>query len=292
MTYIIPNTFPNSWIKNKTVDVWPVLPSWPSAPCPNYPPTTTVITKTVVVDNNSPAVSLGNAFKPKKAGKTKSHIVFVLDDSSSMQTCRDSTVAGFNEFLQAQKTDAEHTAIETFVSLYKFDGYNVKCTVNRVNVHHVEPLNRNTYNPRGGTNLLDAIGGVLMKVNEQLSAKAKRERESVIIVVLTDGHENSSRTFTNTDIKAMVKRAEAKNWGFMFLGANIDAFSVGSVLGFGVNNTIQYNTSAMENTMRSASHMTSRMKSSYAAGMDTSATYATVGFSDQERSAAVDQNDK
>ena len=154
-----------------------------------------------------------------------------------MQSCRDSTISGFNEYLQGQKADAEQTGIETFVSLYKFDGSSVKCTINHVNVHAVQPLDRNSYNPRGGTNLLDAVGGVLMKINEQLSAVKKVDRTSIIITVLTDGEENSSRTFCNDDIKTMVEKAEGKNWGFMFLGANINAFHAGSALGFNVNNT-------------------------------------------------------
>jgi hypothetical protein len=51
---------------------------------------------------------------------------------------------------------------------------------------------------------------------------------------------------------------------------------------------MQYNTSNMASTMQTASAMTSRMKSSYSRGLDTSVTYASVGFTDQERSSAVD----
>jgi hypothetical protein len=236
--------------------------------------------------------TLGEAFKPKKAGKKTSHIIFVLDDSSSMQSCRDNTISGFNEFLDGQKVDAEKSGIETFVSLYKFDGSSVKCTIDHVNVKDVNPLDHNSYNPRGGTNLLDAMGGVMMKINEQLSKVKKADRESVIVTVLTDGEENSSRTFRNDDIKTMVEKAEAKNWGFIFLGANINAFHAGSALGFNVNNTMQYDTHGTANTIRAASAMTTRMKSAYASGMETSATYASMGFTDLERQSAVTKDDQ
>lgn len=236
--------------------------------------------------------SLGEAFKPKRAGKNKSHIIFILDDSGSMQSCRDATISGFNEYLKAQKVDAEQTGIETFVSLYKFDGSSVYCTIDHINVQDVKPLDRNSYNPRGGTNLLDAMGGVLLKINEQLSTVKKSERESVIVTVLTDGEENSSRTFRNDDIKAMVEKSEAKNWGFMFLGANINAFHAGSALGFNVNNTMQYDTNSMGKTILAASAMTTRMRHAYASGMDTSATYASAGFTDIERNSAVSGDDK
>jgi Mg-chelatase subunit ChlD len=237
--------------------------------------------------------NLVNAFKPKRAGKNPklSHIIFVLDESSSMSSCWDQTIAGYNEYLKAQREDAEKTGIETLVSLYKFNGRDVKAIFDRQNVQEVQPLDKNNYRPSGSTNLHDAMGGVMMKINVLLAEKKKDDRESVIITVLTDGEENQSRTFVGTDIKAMVEKAEGKNWGFMFLGANIDAFHAGSILGFNMNNTMQFATANAAETMRGASAMTSRMKSSYASGMDTDATYAATAFFDSERSAAVGDKD-
>jgi uncharacterized protein YegL len=237
---------------------------------------------------SKPIQSLAEAFKPKRAGKNTSHVIFVLDDSGSMQSCRDATIAGYNEYLQMQKKDAQETGIATFVSLYKFDGYTLKAVFNRVAVAEVENLTTKTYNPQGGTNLYDAIGGVMMQINTELAKNKKADRDSIIITILTDGEENSSRAFDSSNVKQMVEKAEAKNWGFMFLGANIDAFAAGGALGFNAQNTMQYDTANMGNTIQAASAMTSRMKSSYSRGLDTSVTYATMGFTDQERSSAVD----
>jgi hypothetical protein len=240
----------------------------------------------------APAVNLAEAFKPKRAGTKTSHIIFVLDDSGSMQSCRAATISGYNEYLQAQKKDALETGIPTFVSLYKFDGSSVKSVFDRTPVEFVKELDENSYDPQGMTNLYDAIGGVMMQINSQLSANKKADRDSIIITILTDGAENASRTFNNSTIKQMVEKAEGKNWGFMFLGANIDAFAAGSSLGFNANNTMQYDTASMGNTMRSASAMTSRMKSAYAAGMDTDATYASTAFTFAERTAAVSKDEQ
>lgn len=238
-----------------------------------------------------PTVTLAEAFKPKRAGTKTSHIIFVLDDSGSMQSCRAATISGYNEYLQSQRKDAKETGIPTFVSLYKFDGSSVKSVFDRTPVEFVKELDESTYNPQGMTNLYDAIGGVMMNINSQLSENKKADRDSIIITILTDGAENSSRSFNNQTIKQMVEKAEGKNWGFMFLGANINAFAAGSSLGFGVNNTMQYNTASMGNTMRSASAMTSRMKTAYASGMDTNMTYASTSFTDSERTSAVSKDE-
>lgn len=239
------------------------------------------------------SANLGQAFKPKRAGKNPnlSHIIFVLDESSSMSSCWDQTISGYNEYLKAQKEDAEKTGIKTLVSLYKFNGHDVRAIFDRQDVGEVQPLDKNSYHPSGGTNLLDAMGGVMMKINLLLADKKKADRESVIITVLTDGEENQSRTFRNDDIKAMVEKAEGKNWGFMFLGANIDAFHAGAAMGFNYNNTMQFSTANAAETMRGASAMTSRLKGAYASGMATMDSYTVSAFNDVERAAAVGDTD-
>lgn len=246
-----------------------------------------IIPTTLTVSN--PAIStLVDAFKPNQAGKKKSHVVFVLDDSGSMQSCREATISGFNEYLETQKQSKKDTGIKTFVSLYKFDGYGLTCVHERLNVDKVQPLNMETYDPRGMTNLYDAIGGVMMAINQKLLDKKK---DSVIINILTDGQENHSQTFSNYDVKLMIEKAEGANWGFMFMGANIDAFSVGGSLGFKQENTLQYDTKSMGSTFRSAGRMTNDMKMAYASGASTMDSYTSASFTDDERSASVSGDD-
>jgi hypothetical protein len=72
----------------------------------------------------------------------------------------------------------------------------------------------------------------------------------------------------------MVAAGEAADFTFLFLGANIDAFSVGSIYGMNAMNTVSYNTNDMVNTMTSISESTSAMRSGKLAGMDTRALYA------------------
>jgi hypothetical protein len=280
MTYILPNTGvfppstsakPNNPFSNPRID-WQHL-----------------TTQNIV---QAPKKNLGETFKPKRAGKNTSHVIFVLDDSSSMQSCRKETIAGYNEYLEMQKQDSKKSGIPTFVSLYKFDGRSVTCVHNRISVDSVENLNDRSYNPSGSTNLYDAIGGVMLQINTTLESEKKSKRDSIIITILTDGEENSSRTFDSSNVKQMIEKAEGKNWGFMFLGANIDAFAASQILGFNSNNTLQYNTASMGSTMRAASDMTSRMKYAYTTNMDVKDIYHTTAFTDAERTQAVSKDDK
>lgn len=249
-----------------------------------YP--TPVITPTVKTN------SLGNAFLPKRSGKKTFHLVFVLDDSYSMLSTKKATISGYNEYLNGQRLAAKENGIPTFVSLYKFDGNDVKSIFSRISISEVQNLTESDYHPMGSTNLYDGIGGVMLQLNSDFSSKKKKDRDAVIITILTDGEENASRIFSQTDIKQMIEKAEAKNWGFMFLGANIDAFQVGSTLGFNANNTIQYDMKSLLNTMSVASAMTTRMVGSYASDMSTEEVYRTSAFTDEERKMAVSADAK
>ena len=62
--------------------------------------------------------------------------------------------------------------------------------------------------------------------------------DKVIVVVLTDGNDNSSKEYDQTSIKALVESYSTRGWEFIFLGANIDAYSQGSALG--ITKNIQY----------------------------------------------------
>lgn len=257
-------------------------PFYPNGVWPTNLPTTDIKTTTTVVSSKIEQ-SLGFSFKPKRPGTKTSHVVFVLDDSASMQSCRDTTISGYNEFLETQKADAVSKNIPTFVSLYKFDGDNVTGVFVRKSVAECEPLSFEQYNPQGMTNLNDAIGGVMMNINADLKKTAKADRDSIIVVILTDGQENSSRSFRAGDIKQMVSKAQEKNWGFIFLGANIDAYATGNTYGFSKDSIVQYNTSKMGGTMRAASGMVSSMKSAYASGMTTESATQTAALSDTEK---------
>jgi hypothetical protein len=298
MTYILPR---DPFVK-PTIG-YPINKQWestPFSPLTNpyiFPqviqsgPVDTMTTQPII---EAQRPNLDAAFKPKRAARNTnlSHVIFVLDESGSMSLCKEATISGYNEYLLTQKEDAKKTGIKTLVSLYKFNGYGVTCSIDSKDIEEVQPLNNDTYRPSGGTNLYDAIGGVMMAVNSALSAKKKKDRESIIITVLTDGEENMSRTFSLSNIKPMIEIAESKNWGFMFLGANIDAFATGVSLGFKNENTLQFLTTNSAETIRSASDMTSRMKTAYAAGLNTSSVYGATAFNDEERNKAVYTNGK
>lgn len=148
------------------------------------------------------------------------YIWAVIDRSGSMATLINDTINGFNHFLKEQVESKDGNAYLTTVL---FD--NEHLIINdKTHVKDVQPLNEKTYVPRGSTSLYDAIGQTLSKAN---SANHKNN----IVIILTDGYENSSKEFNHESVKKMITEAEAKGWRFIYLGANQDAFAVSQGLG-------------------------------------------------------------
>ena len=181
------------------------------------------------------------------------HIVFVLDESGSMSSIANDAVGGFNQFVAEQKT----VPGKAKMSLIKFNSQ-VNRVFTDVKMKNVEPLAlHESYYPSGMTALNDAIG---MAIND------KKGKKNVMIVVMTDGEENSSREFNNEMIKKEIKKHTKKGWEFMYLGANVDAFSEGSSRGFAANMSQDFTADAMG--VRSAYAGASLSATAYRARVD------------------------
>ena len=85
-------------------------------------------------------------------------------------------------------------------------------------------------------------------------------------------------------------KCQDKNWGFIFMGANIDAFSAGSQYGLGVNNTLQYaaSGSGVNLSMASATRAVNSLKAeAKTEGFNVRSSYETYGFTDEERTKSM-----
>jgi uncharacterized protein YegL len=169
-----------------------------------------------------------NANTTENTVKTNTHIAVVLDRSGSMQGMRAEIIGGFNAFLEDQKT-VPGTATLTLV---QFDNEIDRLT-DGVPLAGIKPLDESTYVPRGATKLYDAIGLTVNSVKEAI-AKAAAKPDKVIVLILTDGQENSSQEYTTDSIKSLLEAQQKDGWQFSFIGANQDAIL--TARGIGLNN--------------------------------------------------------
>ncbi len=166
-----------------------------------------------------------------------SKLIFIMDRSGSMSSIWTDAVGGFNQFVKDQK------AIEggADLSLIAFDT-EYEVAIDKQDLQLVEGFDTTKYGPRGGTALIDAIGKTINTVGQELAQMNEDERpENVILTIMTDGQENASNEFTQSQVKEMLEHQQNKyNWKVMFLGANIDAANVSQGFGIPLAHTIQY----------------------------------------------------
>jgi hypothetical protein len=169
----------------------------------------------------------------------------VLDRSGSMCSIADDTIGGFNEFLKTQ----QEVDGDAFITLSQFDDV-YEVVYSAMNIKEAPMLSSGTFKPRGATALLDAIGKSINLTGERLANLSEDDRPSkIIFVILTDGGENSSREFTNTQINDMIKhQTDMYSWDFVFIGANQDAIKVGANMGFKVGNSMTYASNSIGTT--------------------------------------------
>lgn len=182
------------------------------------------------------------------------HLLTVVDRSGSMAPVAKDMIGGLNNFF-AEQAEGEGKCL---VDYSQFDTVYEQAFTD-VPVSEAKAV----LTPRGGTALLDAIGQSVTDLGEKLAAMPESERPgTVIVVVVTDGEENSSTEWKPEAVKALIKNQEDKyNWRFTFLGANIDAVSVGSLYGFGAGSSLTYNTANIGDTMSVLSAHTHRTRS-------------------------------
>lgn len=179
----------------------------------------------------------------------------VLDRSGSMGKVLHDTIGGFNTFVENQRDAGNDQVyvVTQFDTVYEViqDG---------VDLDDVITLNTGNYVPRGGTALLDAMGQTIHAMDAILTND--KSIEQVILVVLTDGDENSSTEFTRDQVFKLITERSKKNWDFVFLGAGQDAIGEASKLG--ISNSVQYNSDSVGTTQ--AFNSISRSVSDYSGG--------------------------
>lgn len=145
-----------------------------------------------------------------------SNVIFVLDKSGSMTQCSDSVISGFNEFVQNQKSDR---TVDMKTTLITFSD-NVDVVYDKKPISEVKLLTKENYCPNGMTALNDAIG------------KALEGNEKSLVVIITDGEENSSKKYTHTRIQEMIKQKADEDWKFIYLCNDLKTSQAGEKLGF------------------------------------------------------------
>lgn len=175
--------------------------------------------------------------------KDSTHIAVLLDRSGSMNSVKDETISGYNAFIKEQQEAGDNATL----TLVQFDSVGIDTMQEFTPIKAVPDLNGDTFQPRGMTPLLDAMGKTICGTGKALEAIPEGNRpDKIVFVVITDGQENASHEFSKLRIKEMIEHQAGKyNWQFIYLGANQDAFAEAKSIGIQMDNAANFVGAAM-----------------------------------------------
>lgn len=156
--------------------------------------------------------------------KTTVFNLIILDESGSMRSVKEQTIAGCNETINVAKHAASQNAdvIRSLLSIYAFqsDGpIESRYIVKNVKASDAVHVTDKQYIPYGMTPLLDAVGSTL---SELKAVSATHEDATGIITIITDGMENASTRYSWQQVAALISQFKEMGWTVNLIGANID----------------------------------------------------------------------
>lgn len=157
----------------------------------------------------------------------------LLDRTGSMSDIWGEALGSVNAYAEAigKVEEGEADDLDTTVTLAVFDhqeGLQFDVLRKEVQPDAWDNVTNDEVTPRGMTPLFDAI-------NRTITMAEADNPEKAVIVIMTDGHENSSREVTREGAKAALDRAEARGWEVVFLGAEFASFGDADAVGVSSN---------------------------------------------------------
>src|SRR5579859_5565395 len=147
----------------------------------------------------------------------KQYVGISRDHSGSMSSLASTAMNDYNLNVSSIKEGANSTGIDTVVSV-------IKCGVGNPAKNEFEVVNSSVnslstlkaYSATGSaTPLFDSVGELIEQLQKVPDAAA--DNVSFLVMVITDGEENSSRRFTAQDISRKIRHLQSTDrWTFTF----------------------------------------------------------------------------
>lgn len=168
--------------------------------------------------------------------KHKVFNLIILDESGSMESIKKTIISGFNEVVQTVKGVAkEYPEQEHFITFVTFNSLQTKTLLENEKVEKLREISEREYSPTAGTPLFDAMGNSISQLRKVTQTHSEY---NVLVTILTDGEENSSKEYNGTTIKKMVEELKQANWTFTYIGANHDVEKFAAAIS--INNTMKF----------------------------------------------------
>jgi len=173
----------------------------------------------------------------------KTHYHLIVDKSGSMADCIDQTITGINEQMQHIKIIDQKNPdqeIRMGLTLFNIDIFHRFVAIPAADVRPISLLD---YIPQGCTSLYDAVGSTIEMLEKKVN---QAEDTTAVVIIITDGYENSSTRYSLAQINEKIARLEKTGrWTFSFIGATFDAASVAETMNIHRKNSFVFSKASM-----------------------------------------------
>ena len=148
---------------------------------------------------------------------------FVLDASGSMSREVPEVLDELNRQLVELKEKYEQTERPCRVTIVKFDT-RYEVLRDHEYIQDVSLITEDEYYAGGMTSLYDAIGLSVKRADARIDFQVRRGNAEALVVVFTDGGENSSREFSGSDIQSLMRDYQERDgWEIALIGTDMSA---------------------------------------------------------------------
>jgi hypothetical protein len=212
-------------------------------------------------------------------GSPAIHSYILLDRTGSMEPIWKEALSSVNAYADGLAALDGGPRVDTDITLAVFDaqdGLQFDVVRKGVDATGWKKVTDADATPRGMTPLYDAIGRMVSLAEKDRPGKA-------VIVIMTDGAENSSTEMTKASAKAALDRVRAKGWEVVFLGAEFSNFDDAE----GVGQTATRNMAVGKNQLNESMQRLSQKSKDYARGAE-----ASIEWNAEDRAAAGEEEVK
>jgi hypothetical protein len=207
------------------------------------------------------------------------HSYILLDRTGSMEPIWTEALSSVNAYADGLATLDGGPRVDADITLAAFDandGFQFDVLRSGVDAERWRKVSNDEVSPRGMTPLYDAIGKIVTLAEKDNPRKA-------VIVIMTDGEENSSEEMTKASAKAALDRVRKKGWEVVFLGAEFSKFDDAEGVGQSSSRNMAVSKEQLSDSMRRLS----QKSKDYASG-----AAPTVEFNAEDRAAAKEEEVK
>ena len=188
------------------------------------------------------------------------HYVLVADSSGSMANQIDEVRDELNIQIEKMRRESDTDTNPCTFTLRTFDSEVKNVHVN-IPIEDVPKITQRDYETGGLTALFDAIGSTIESVGALLGNRIDGEKESLAMIIFSDGGENASKNYDCNKIKALLDKYQNRpGFNIAFVGCDPASFQDMDRVGFASASRMMYSKGEEREALAYASRSVSDLK--------------------------------